>query len=47
MNVLLQTHLPWASSTIRVVNGLKHVEVEWTAGPIPIEDKWGKELIIR
>lgn len=24
-----------------------HVEVEWTVGPIPIEDKKGKEVVLR
>ena len=24
-----------------------HAEVEWTVGPIPIEDKKGKEVVLR
>ncbi len=24
-----------------------HVEVEWTVGPIPIDDKKGKEVVLR
>ena len=24
-----------------------HVEVEWTVGPVPIEDKQGNEVVLR
>jgi alpha-mannosidase len=47
----------WATHVIRLVKGSSYVEVEWTAGPIPIDTpwitstaaskKWGKEVIIK
>lgn len=37
----------WASQEIRLFRGASNVEVEWTVGPIPIEDSVGKEIIIR
>ncbi|CAD5121632.1 DgyrCDS10126 [Dimorphilus gyrociliatus] len=35
----------WAWQTIRIYDNAKHVEIEWTIGPIPIKDKLGKEVI--
>ena len=32
---------------MRLYKGKKFVEVEWTVGPIPVDDKWGKEIISR
>jgi len=26
----------WASQVVRLYNGTKHLEIEWTVGPIPI-----------
>jgi lysosomal alpha-mannosidase len=37
----------WASQEIRLYDGAQNVEVEWTVGPIPIEDKVGKEIVLR
>jgi alpha-mannosidase len=47
----------WATHVIRLVKDLPYVEVEWTAGPIPIDTpwvtstapskRWGKEVIIK
>lgn len=38
----------WVHQTFRLYRGAKHVEVEWTVGPIPVaEDGWGKEVITR
>lgn len=37
----------WASQQISLYVGAKMVEVEWTVGPIPINDNTGKEIIIR
>ncbi len=31
----------------RVWDKALHVEVEWTVGPIPIDDKKGKEVVLR
>ena len=37
----------WASQQISLYAGGKTVEVEWTVGPIPVNDKIGKEIIVR
>jgi lysosomal alpha-mannosidase len=37
----------WASQEISLYDGGETVEVEWTVGPIPIDDGIGKEIIIR
>ncbi|CAK8687802.1 unnamed protein product [Clavelina lepadiformis] len=37
----------WAYQVVRLYKGKKFVEVEWTVGPIPVDDKWGKEIISR
>jgi hypothetical protein len=38
---------PWATLNTRIWKGSEHVESEWTAGPIPILDRLGKELVVR
>ncbi|XP_065339498.1 lysosomal alpha-mannosidase-like [Cloeon dipterum] len=35
----------WVSSVTRIYKGVNHVELEWTVGPIPIDDDTGKEII--
>ena len=35
-----QTFSDWATHVIRLVEGEPHVELEWTAGPIPIDTPW-------
>jgi hypothetical protein len=54
-----QVFSEWATHVIRLVEGEGHVEVEWTAGPIPIDTPWidpvvqghdniwGKEVIVK
>jgi lysosomal alpha-mannosidase len=37
----------WASEEISLYDEGEFVEVEWTVGPIPIDDNIGKEIIIR
>jgi lysosomal alpha-mannosidase len=37
----------WASQEISLYSDGEVVEVEWTVGPIPIDDNLGKEIIIR
>ena len=37
----------WASEEFSLYENGETVEVEWTVGPIPIEDKIGKEIVIR
>jgi lysosomal alpha-mannosidase len=37
----------WASQEISLYDGGEVVEIEWTVGPIPINDSLGKEIILR
>ena len=37
----------WASQEISLYDDTESVEVEWTIGPIPINDNIGKEIILR
>ncbi|CAM4947282.1 unnamed protein product [Rotaria socialis] len=37
----------WASQEIRLYDGANNVEMEWIVGPIPIDDNFGKEIIMR
>ncbi|CAF4317881.1 unnamed protein product [Rotaria sp. Silwood2] len=37
----------WTSQEISLYDEEESVEVEWTVGPIPIDDDIGKEIIIR
>ncbi|XP_058798007.1 lysosomal alpha-mannosidase-like isoform X1 [Phymastichus coffea] len=37
----------WTSQVVRLYNDEEHVEFEWLVGPIPIEDKIGKEVTIK
>ena len=40
-------YLADSQSVHRVWDKALHVEVEWTVGPIPIDDKKGKEVVLR
>ncbi|KAL0047195.1 hypothetical protein WJX82_009185 [Trebouxia sp. C0006] len=42
-----QVFSDYTSAVIRVWDKALHVEVEWTVGPIPIDDKKGKEVVLR
>jgi alpha-mannosidase len=42
-----QTFSAWATQTVRLYQGAKSVEIEWTVGPIPVEDGVGKEVVSR
>ena len=37
----------WTSEEISLYNNAQVVEIEWTVGPIPIDDNVGKEIILR
>jgi lysosomal alpha-mannosidase len=37
----------WASQEVNLYQGMSAVEVEWTVGPISIDDNVGKEIVIR
>lgn len=38
---------PWATQVTRMYENEAYAEIEWTVGPIPIDDKAGKEVIVR
>ena len=38
---------PYISQVIRLHAGQRHAEFEYTVGPIPVGDDWGKEIITR
>ncbi|XP_059158646.1 lysosomal alpha-mannosidase-like isoform X2 [Physella acuta] len=42
-----QVFTDWISQVIRVYQDKPYVEVEWTVGPVPINDKIGKEVVTR
>ena len=44
---LSQEFLDWAAVTTRIWRGAGDLEVEWTAGPLPIADGLGRELVLR
>jgi len=37
----------WASQQVNILNEIPTIEFEWTIGSIPIDDKIGKEIILR
>ncbi|NXX60469.1 MA2B1 mannosidase, partial [Scopus umbretta] len=42
-----QNFSSWCSQVVRLRAGEPYVELEWTVGPIPVEDGWGKEIVSR
>uniref|UniRef100_A0ABM5FLY9 Alpha-mannosidase n=1 Tax=Pogona vitticeps TaxID=103695 RepID=A0ABM5FLY9_9SAUR len=42
-----QNFSAWCSQVVRLYAGEPYVELEWTVGPIPIQDGLGKEVISR
>uniref|UniRef100_A0A8D0BFU9 Alpha-mannosidase n=1 Tax=Salvator merianae TaxID=96440 RepID=A0A8D0BFU9_SALMN len=42
-----QNFSDWCSQVVRLYAGQPYVELEWTVGPIPIQDGLGKEIISR
>uniref|UniRef100_A0A8C8VPZ2 Alpha-mannosidase n=1 Tax=Pelusios castaneus TaxID=367368 RepID=A0A8C8VPZ2_9SAUR len=42
-----QNFSSWCSQVVRLYAGQAYVELEWTVGPIPIDDGLGKEIISR
>ncbi|XP_062244206.1 lysosomal alpha-mannosidase [Platichthys flesus] len=38
---------PWASQVVRLYSDSRALELEWTVGPVPIDDSLGKEVITR
>ncbi|KAL1785109.1 lysosomal alpha-mannosidase [Sigmodon hispidus] len=42
-----QNFSAWCSQVVRLYPGQRHLELEWTVGPISLVDGWGKEVISR
>nr|XP_051693807.1 lysosomal alpha-mannosidase isoform X3 [Oryctolagus cuniculus] len=42
-----QNFSAWCSQVVRLYRGQRHLELEWTVGPIPLHDSLGKEVISR
>ncbi|KAK7930611.1 hypothetical protein WMY93_007006 [Mugilogobius chulae] len=42
-----QIFSPWASQVVRLYSSSRTLELEWTVGPVPIDDDLGKEVITR
>ncbi|XP_058513983.1 lysosomal alpha-mannosidase-like isoform X2 [Ochotona princeps] len=42
-----QNFSDWCSQVVRLYRGQRHLELQWTVGPIPTADGWGKEVISR
>uniref|UniRef100_A0A8C4E9F8 Alpha-mannosidase n=1 Tax=Dicentrarchus labrax TaxID=13489 RepID=A0A8C4E9F8_DICLA len=42
-----QWFAPWVSQVVRLYTDSKALELEWTVGPVPIDDDLGKEVITR
>ncbi|XP_019717347.1 lysosomal alpha-mannosidase [Hippocampus comes] len=47
MQEVRQWFAPWASQVVRLHTDSRVLELEWTVGPIPIDDDLGKEVITR
>jgi len=45
--IAIQTFSPWASQVARLWQRSRYVEIEFTVGPIPIDDGTGKEIVSR
>ncbi|XP_044046070.1 lysosomal alpha-mannosidase [Siniperca chuatsi] len=42
-----QWFAPWVSQVVRLYSDSRALELEWTVGPLPIDDALGKEVITR
>jgi hypothetical protein len=37
----------WGSAIVRLWKSARSIELEWTVGPVPVEDGIGKEVALR
>ena len=44
---VVQVFAPWVTQTVRLTAGSPVLEVQYTVGPIPVDDKQGKEVVTR
>lgn len=42
-----KTDASWVTAVWRLYKGAAHATLEWTVGPVPIGDGWGKEVVSR
>jgi hypothetical protein len=47
MEVRVDYEVPWIKTVTRVMTGQPYLEIEYTVGPIPIDDGRGKEVVAR
>lgn len=47
VDVQVEYEEPWIQTSYRILPGQPHLEVEYTVGPIPIDDGRGKEVVSR
>nr|XP_020473504.1 lysosomal alpha-mannosidase [Monopterus albus] len=47
MQEVRQWFAPWVSQVVRLYTDSRDLELEWTVGPLPIDDNLGKEVITR
>jgi hypothetical protein len=47
MEVQIEYEEPWIKTMTRVLTGLPYLEIEYTVGPIPVDDGRGKEIVTR
>ncbi|KAM9313685.1 lysosomal alpha-mannosidase [Pholidichthys leucotaenia] len=47
MQEVRQWFAPWVSQVVRLYADSRALELEWTVGPLPIDDNLGKEVITR
>ena len=45
--VHMQLSESWIQQVVRIIPGVPYVEVDYTVGPIPIDDDRGKEVVVR
>ena len=41
-----QTFSKWTQAAVRLYDDSPNVQVDWTVGPVPVDDQWGKEVVV-
>eukprot|EP00208_Stichococcus_sp_RCC1054_P002016 CAMPEP_0206142692 /NCGR_PEP_ID=MMETSP1473-20131121/17914_1 /ASSEMBLY_ACC=CAM_ASM_001109 /TAXON_ID=1461547 /ORGANISM="Stichococcus sp, Strain RCC1054" /LENGTH=1182 /DNA_ID=CAMNT_0053537795 /DNA_START=217 /DNA_END=3765 /DNA_ORIENTATION=+ len=47
LNEVRSSFHPWVQLTVRTWTNAPHIEVEWTIGPIPFDDGFGREVVVQ
>lgn len=45
--IIFGFEVPWIKQTLKMFKGKKYIDVEYTVGPIPVNDDIGKEIALR